>query len=134
MFLHTMTAFLDDVPASSGGGGGIGGIITMVVQLAILVATLGGFYKIFVKAGQPGWAIIVPIYGQMTLAKVAGKPAWQGILLLVPGVGAIMAFIILIGIAKKFGKGAGFGIGMWFLPMIFCPMLGFGDAQYNANG
>jgi hypothetical protein len=108
-------------------------IVIILIQLVIAVGTIAGFWKIFVKAGQPGWAAIVPIYNIYVMTQIAGKPAWWIVLFFIPIVSIIAAFLLFIAVVQKFGKGAGFGVGMVFLPFIFAPMLGFGDAQYNAN-
>jgi hypothetical protein len=123
-------AFQSDMSAA---GAGAMGIVILLVELVIAVLCIAGIWKVFTKAGEPGWAAIVPIYNLLVMLKIAGKPAWWFILFLIPGVGAIMAIIVAIGIAEKFGKGAGFGIGLALLPMIFYPMLGFGDAQYQGQ-
>jgi hypothetical protein len=89
-----------------------------------------GVYKVFTKAGQPGWACIIPIYNLVILMKIAGKPIWWVILMLIPFVNFIIAILVCISIAKSFGKGTGFGLGLVFLGVIFFPLLGFGDAKY----
>ena len=38
---------------------------------------------------------------------------------------------LFIELAKCFGKGAGFGLGLALLSPIFFPLLGFGDAKYR---
>jgi hypothetical protein len=114
-----------------GGGGGAGAIVVLLVELAIAVLMIAGMWKVFTKAGEPGWAAIVPIYNGLVLLKIAGKPGWWIILFLIPVVSFIIAIIVAIEVAKKFGQGAGFGIGMALLPFIFYPMLGFGSAQYQ---
>jgi hypothetical protein len=100
-----------------------------VVMLLIIIA----MWKVFSKAGQPGWAILIPIYNVYVLCKVAGRPGWWVILLLIPFVNFIICIILDIDIAKNFGKGAGFGIGLLLLPFIFFPILGFGSAQYQGT-
>lgn len=42
-----------------------------------------------------------------------------------------MNIIVSIRIANAFGKGAGFAVGLIFLPFIFFPILAFGDAEYQ---
>jgi hypothetical protein len=103
----------------------------MIVWLAITVLVIAGFWKTFVKAGEPGWAAIVPIYNLLVLLKIAGRPLWWFILLLIPVVNLIVWIMVSLDVAKKFGQGAGFGIGLAVLPMIFYPVLGFGKAQYQ---
>ena len=105
----------------------------LVVQLAVAVVVLAGFWKVFTKAGQPGWACIIPIYNIYVMTQIAGKPAWWLVLFFIPIANLIAAILIFVAIAQKFGKGAGFGVGMALLGFIFIPVLGFGDAQYNAN-
>lgn len=83
------------------------------------------------KAGKPGWAAIIPIYNLIVLLEIAGRPLWWIILLIIPFVNFIVLILVNIDIARKFGKGVGFAIGMLILPFIFWPMLGFGDATYN---
>lgn len=105
----------------------------LVVQLAVAVVVLAGFWKVFTKAGQPGWACIVPIYNIYVMTQIAGKPAWWIVLFFIPIANLIAAILIFVAIAQKFGKGAGFGVGMALLGFIFIPILGFGDAQYDPN-
>ena len=88
-------------------------------------------WKVFTKAGQPGWASIVPILNTYFLCKIAGRPGWWVILMFIPFVNLIIWIILCIDIAKSFGKGAGFGIGLLLLPFIFFLILGFGSAQYQ---
>jgi hypothetical protein len=88
-------------------------------------------WKIFTKAGQPGWASIIPIYNWYILCKIVGRPGWWVILLLIPFVNFIIGIILCIDLAKSFGKGVGFGIGLVLLSVIFFPILGFGSAQYQ---
>lgn len=108
------------------------GTVLIVFWCALMVLVIAGFWKVFVKAGKPGWASIVPIYNAFVLLDIAGKPAWWFILFLIPLVNIVIAFIVSIAIAKRFGKGTGFGIGLALLGFIFYPILGFGDAQYSA--
>jgi hypothetical protein len=114
-----------------GGGGGIVGILIMLVELAIAVLMIAGMWKVFVKAGEPGWAAIVPIYNIIIMLKIAGKPVWWVVLFLIPVVSLVIAILVAIGIAQRFGKSSGFGVGMAFLPFVFYPMLGFGDAKFT---
>lgn len=114
-------------------GGGAGGAIIMIVYLALIVLAIAGIWKTFAKAGKPGWAAIIPIYNIIVLLEVAGRPIWWIVLFLIPLVNIIVSLIVMIDIAARFGKGAGFGIGLWLLGFIFFPILGFGDAQYQGT-
>ncbi len=107
------------------------GCIGGLIYLAVIVLTIAGLWKIFSKAGQPGWAAIVPIYNIIVMLEVVGKPIWWILLFLIPVANLVVGIIVAIELAKKFGKGAGFAIGLILLPFIFYPMLGFGKATYN---
>jgi hypothetical protein len=64
------------------------------------------------------------------MLKVAGKPGWWLLLLFIPFVNLVIAILAIVALAQNFGKGAGFAVGMIFLPIIFWPILAFGSAQY----
>src|SRR5207237_10077413 len=102
------------------------GITAMLIGLAIAVIMVASMWKIFTKAGKPGWAAIIPIYNLIVLLEIAGKPLWWFILMLIPFVNIVVFIMVLVSIARNFGKGVGFAIGMLLLPFIFYPMLGFG--------
>ena len=101
-----------------------------LIQLLIYVILVIGMWKVFTKAGRPGWAAIIPIYNFYILLKIAGKPGWWLLLVLIPVVNLVIVIITYVEVAKAFGKGVGFGIGLAFLGFIFFPILGLGDAQY----
>jgi hypothetical protein len=107
------------------------GPLFWIFWLAFTILMIAACWKIFTKAGQPGWASIIPIYNWYILCKIVGRPGWWVILLLIPFVNFIIGIILCIDLAKSFGKGAGFGIGLILLSVIFFPILGFGSAQYQ---
>jgi len=106
-------------------------MFVLIIYLAILVIVIAGIWKAFEKAGQPGWAAIVPFYNLYIILKIANKPGWWILLFLIPLVGIIIAIIVMIEFAKAFGKDTGFGVGLALLGFVFFPILGFGDAQYQ---
>ncbi len=106
------------------------GIVGSIIFLALFVVMVAAAWKIFEKAGEPGWACIVPIYSAIVMLRIAGKPWWWLFLFFIPFVGLIFAILVCIELAKNFGKGAGFGLGLAFLGFIFFPILAFGDARY----
>lgn len=112
------------------GNGGVG-IFVLIIQLAVTILVIAGFWKTFAKAGKPGWGAIIPIYNVILLLDIAGRPIWWIILLLIPLVNIVVGIIVSIDVAKNFGKGVGFGLGLVFLGFIFYPILGFGSAQYR---
>lgn len=112
----------------------LGGIICFVsaISLVFFVIVAIGMWKVFEKAGKPGWAAIVPFYNLVVLLEIGGKPVWWIVLiLLVPIANLVCAIIMHLEVAKAFGKDTGFGLGLAFLPFIFYPILGFGQARYQ---
>lgn len=105
--------------------------VVWVIDIVISILMIAAFWKIFSKAGQPGWAAIIPIFNIIVWCKVAGRPLWWVVLWFICA--PIVYIIMCIDTAKMFGKGAGFGIGLIFLPFIFFPVLGFGSAQYQGS-
>jgi len=98
---------------------------------AFLLLMIMGMWIIFTKAGKPGWAAIIPIYNLIVQLDIVGRPLWWILLLLIPLVNVILWFIVSIDLAKSFGKGIGFGIGLAFFPFIFHLILAFGSATYQ---
>ncbi len=94
---------------------------------------LFGILFVFTKAGQPGWAVFVPIYNLVVLVQIACKSIWWVLALLIPGLNLLAFIPISLAIARRFGKSVKFGIGMAFLPFIFYPILGFGAAEYTPD-
>lgn len=107
--------------------GFIGGLFYLTI-LALIVAS---WWIIFQKAGQPGWTAIIPIVNMYFLCKVAGRPGWWVLLCLIPFINWIFLIIIANDVSKSFGGGIGTTLGLIFLPFIFYPVLGFGEAQYQ---
>lgn len=117
--------------SGGGAGGAIVGLLILVIELGILAVMIAGMWKLFVKAGQPGWAAIVPIYNTYVMTQIVGRPILWFILTFIPCVNFVAMVLIMIDLAKSFGKSTGYAIGMILLPFVFIPMLGFGDAQYS---
>ena len=107
------------------------GAIISLLYLVMIVAAIAGMWKVFEKAGQPGWASIVPIYNLIVLLQIVNKPIWWIVLLLIPLINIVILIMVSIALAEKFGKGGGFAVGMVFLPFVFYPMLGFGDERFQ---
>lgn len=102
-----------------------------LTYLAIIILVLIAQWKIFEKAGQPGWACIIPIYNFIVLMRVIGKPWWWLLLLLIPFVNIVLAIWSVNLLSKSFGKEESFTIGLLLLPFIFYPILAFGNATYK---
>ena len=115
--------------AAATAGAVAGGVF--FVYIAVLILCIVSLWKVFSKAGQPGWAAIIPIFNAYILIKTAGKPGWWLLLFLIPLVNLVIGIIVLLALAERFGKGAGFAVGLLLLPMIFFPILAFGSATYS---
>ena len=104
---------------------------TIIIYIAIAVLMIVANWKIFTKAGRPGWASIVPFYNLYVEFEIAGMNGWLFLLLLVPIANIVILIMLYIKLAQVFGKDAGFTIGLIFLNMIFLLILAFGSAQYQ---
>lgn len=121
-----------------GDGGGIFGLLFggcySLVWLVVAVLVIAGLWKMFQKAGQPGWGAIIPFYNMYLLLQIAGRPGWWLILYFIPLVNIVIVLIVALDVAKAFGKDTIWGIGIWLFPEIFYLVLGFGSAQYVGPG
>jgi len=117
-----------DYPAGAAAGMATGVII---IYLIIGILMLISMWKIYSKAGKPGWAAIIPIYNIIVLLEIVDKPLWWLILMLIPFVNIVISIIVTVELAKKFGQSVGFAIGMILLSIIFYPILAFGSAKYT---
>ena len=104
--------------------------VSIILGLIVIVISIVAMWKIFTKAGKPGWAAIVPFYNLYTLFEIAWGKGILFLLTLIPVVNFIVLIIVYIKLAKAFGKGTGFGLGLVFLSLIFQLILAFGPAQY----
>lgn len=103
----------------------------LLFGLLLVVLVIAGIWKLFEKAGHPGWAAVIPIYNIYILLKIAGRPGWWLILLFVPFVNIVINIIVAIDIAKAFGQSALFGFFLNFLfGGIGFLILGFGNYRY----
>ncbi|PSQ58780.1 MAG: signal peptidase I [Halobacteriales archaeon SW_9_67_25] len=116
------------LPLQTGGAN-----IELLIVLVITVVVVAGFWKTFEKAGEPGWAAIIPIYNLYVLIKISGNPWWWLILMFIPIINILAQAKISIDVADKFGQGILFGLGLLLLSFIFYPLLGFGDYQYQQS-
>ena len=105
---------------------------TLIVYLAVLVFMLVTMWKIYQKAGQPGWAAIVPIYNIIVMLKIIKMDWWHVLIMLfVPFAAIVYSILIPIKLAKVFGKSTGFGVLAIFFSIIAYPILAFGSAKYE---
>lgn len=116
-------------PAATAAVAGIS-LLFSLIYTAAAVLSLVAMWKIFIKAGQPGWASIIPVYNVIVLLRVIKRPWHWLLLMLIPLVGLVFAVIAMNDLSKSFGKSSGFTVGLLLLSPIFLPILGFGPARY----
>ena len=104
--------------------------IVVILYLAFIIFFIASMWTIFTKAGQPGWAAIIPIYNVIVLLKIVGKPTWWIILFLIPVVNLVFCIWTMNMLSKSFGKDEGYTVGLLLLGIVFYPMLAFGSAKY----
>lgn len=115
----------DEIHDFDGLGSGTWILIIFVTAFYIFV-----YWRIFEKAGKPGWASLIPIYNTLILLAIVGKPWWWIFLFFIPVVNIIFAIWMLNLLSLSFGKGVGFTLGLIFLSIIFYPILAFSNAEY----
>ena len=103
----------------------------IIIWLLFAVFIIAAIWKTFEKAGQPGWAAIIPIYNIYIMTKIAGKPGYWTLLCLIPIVNLVFMIWLYNMISKSFGKDEGFTAGLVLLGIVFWPILGFGSAKYQ---
>jgi hypothetical protein len=116
---------------------GAGLMVFIFILVAFLIVCQ---WKIFTKAGQPGWAVLVPFYNLYVYTQVIKRPKWWMLLYfssIIPVVGSLVVLVISImdthRLSTSFGKGGGFTAGLIFLGIIFYPILAFGSAEYQSD-
>ena len=105
-------------------------ILILIIPLLILPTIIIPNWLLYKKAGEPGWASIVPLYSTLIWLKIIGKPWYWLILFLIPYVNFVFIIWAINLTSKSFGKEEGFTFGLLFLPFIFYPILAFGSSKY----
>lgn len=113
--------------------GNMGSLVLLVVNASILLLQVIGIWKVFQKAGQPGWKAVIPIYNLYIMLKIGGQAWWWLALLVVPLVQLYAVYRIHVGVARAFGKGILWGLALAFGGVVFFPILGFGGYQYDQS-
>lgn len=123
---------------TSSSDGALAGVVLFIWLIALILGIFMAvcLWRIFAKAGKPGWAAIVPVYNGWVLFEIVGYPGWWAILSLIPFVNIFPAIMMLVAyykLGKLFGKSDLFSILLIFFPVILLPVLAFGSAQPNAG-
>jgi hypothetical protein len=108
-------------------------LLQLVLQLVLAALVVAGMWKTFQKAGEPGWAAIIPIYNIYVILRITGGAWWWLLLLFIPVINFVALVKISVDLAGAFGRGILFGLGLTLLPIVFYPILGFGGSRYQAT-
>ena len=117
----------------------------LVLGLVLYVVSSFFLYKVFKKAGKPGWAGFVPVYNAWVMFEIAGKPGWWALLIIpsfIPVIGLLfsLGYLVLsllasLELAKRFGKSQIFAIfGLWLFSIVGYGILAFDDSKYHGPG
>ncbi len=113
---------------------GVAALLFPIVFLLFALVPIAGMWLVFKKAGEPGWAAIIPIYNFYVLLRITDNPWWYLLVIIfVPLIGQLLSLKVVYDLAQVFGKGILYTLGLIFLPFVFFPLLGFGDAQYQGS-
>jgi hypothetical protein len=105
-------------------------VFFFIFVMAIAVFFIITYWKIFEKAGRPGWEVLIPIYNYFIMMKIIGKPWWWLLLMCIPVVNIVFLIMAVNMLSKSFGKDEGYTVGLLLLGIVFYPLLAFGDAKY----
>lgn len=107
------------------------GILVLIAALALLIFWVAVTWKVFCKAGEHGWASLIPFYNIYIMTKITWGRGWLFIFTFLPLGNLIFGIFTSIKLAKAFGKKSGFACGLIFLSIVFLPILAFGKAEYE---
>lgn len=136
--LTTVAQYTSDYTYTTSSSSGSEGAFALfaLIYVAVIVLMVVSVWKVFVKAGRPGWAAIVPVYNTWVLFEIVGYPGWWVLLSFIPIVNffpAVMAIVSYFKLAKLFGKSTGFAVCNIFFSLITMPILGFGSAKFQGT-
>jgi Family of unknown function (DUF5684) len=119
---------VDPTTNTAADGGMLGTMLVLIgaVYLFFFVAT----WRLYSKAGRPGWASLIPIYNTVVFCQICGRSGWWTLALMIPGVNVVISIILSVDLARVFGRGTGFVLGLIFLSPVFFPILAFGSSRY----
>lgn len=107
------------------------GLLLITLWLSLIAFVIIVHWKVYEKAGQPGWAVLIPVYNLIIMLKIANKPWWWIFLFFIPIANIVFLIMMLNRISLSFGKNAGFTVGLIFLSVIFWAILAFDKSEYK---
>lgn len=106
-------------------------VVYLIIVLGLMILQIVAMWKLFAKAGEPGWAAIVPFYNSWVLFKITWGSGAYMFLLFLPVGNMIVMFATLFKLASSYGKGVGYGFGLIFFSAIMLPVLAFSRSEYK---
>lgn len=111
-------------------GNGIDTAIVTVLYVVLIAILIASMWRVYTKAGKPGWAAVIPFYNFIVELEIIGRPVWWLVLMFIPFVNVVVAVIIANDLSKSFGRGFGTTALLVILPFIGYPILAWGSATY----
>ncbi|MFN8525050.1 MAG: DUF5684 domain-containing protein [Chloroflexota bacterium] len=107
-------------------------LAVMWLPVAVLsVVSMVAAWRVYAKAGRPGWGVLIPIYNCLLLLEIVGRPAWWIVLFFIPFANLVATVMVAIDLAESFGRSAAFGVVLlWLFSFVGLLILGFGSASY----
>lgn len=106
-------------------------LLVIALELAVLTLAIIAWWRVFEKAGKPGWAALVPIYNILVYLEIIGKPWWWIFMFMIPFANIVFLIWAYNMLSKSFGKSEGFTVGLVLVSLVFICILGFGSAKYQ---
>ncbi len=105
--------------------GTIGGIVGYIIFVILL-------WRIFSKAGRPGWLAIIPIVNTIVLIQISGHSGWTVLFFLIPIFNIVWGIVIAVHLGESFKKGGAFSFFLlWLLSIIGYIVLAFDSSTYH---
>jgi hypothetical protein len=108
--------------------------VSSILTLALVAVLLVAQWRLYTKAGVPGWACLIPVYNLVKLLHITGRSGWWILGFGIPLLNFFVLIRMVFDLASVFGRGIGFGFGLLLLSPVFIPILGFGNARYVGRG
>jgi hypothetical protein len=108
----------------------VGSLVALIIWLAVALVFIAAYWTVFQKAGKPGWMSIIPLLNMYVLLKIIGRPGWWLLLMFIPFVNFVILILVMVDLARSFGRGIGFALGLILLSPIFFLILAFGGSRY----
>ena len=101
------------------------------VSLILCILMLICNWRIFSKAGEPGWMSLIPILNVYKLFEIACGSGWKMVFMFVPFLNFIYGIIIVNKLVKSFGYGLPVTLLYFIATPVAMLILAFGNNEYE---